>query len=216
MKAHILGAIVLFVAALAPSASPRQAPAKTFAEVSDAEYEVLSAFIAAEFTGDQGEDRVGSRVSKIVIVNATQSDRDDTLLEDDDGKPLSWKKMSGYLHKEVRTLQGSTLDSFRDATNHPAPFSPSFHLPVPYELVAKAEIDAIFKKGGWWMDFYKKYPDSQGLLTLSRVGYSADRKQAMFHAKNHCGGKCGTGSYVVMEKTNRGWKVAKEVLVWIS
>jgi hypothetical protein len=92
----------------------------------------------------------------------------------------------------------------------------SFRLPIAYELVEKTEIDAIFEHGGWWTDYYKKYPNSQGFLTLSRVGFSADGKQAMFYAVNECGGKCGTGTYVLMEKAESHWLVVKEILMWIS
>jgi hypothetical protein len=99
---------------------------------------------------------------------------------------------------------------------HPAPSRHSFHLSVAYELVDKTEVDSIFNKGGWWTDYYRKYPNSQGILSLSRVGFSPDGKQAVFYASNGCGGKCGTGTYVVMERVDSGWKVAKEILIWIS
>lgn len=208
--------IALFVAALPPWASHGQTPANPVAEVTQAEYQVLSAYIASAFTGDKGEDRVGSRVSKIVIANRTQSDLDDSEVEDDDGKPISWKKTSRYLHKEAPTLQIVTLNSFRAANTQPAPFRASFQLPVAYELVDKTEIETIFKKGGWWTDYYRKYPNSQGFLSLSRVGFSTDGKQAVFYANNGCGGKCGTGTYVVMEKVDLSWKVVKEILIWVS
>jgi hypothetical protein len=216
MKPLMLAAIGLSVAVLVPWASRGQAPARPDAEVTEPEYQVLSAYIASVFTGDKGEDRVGSHVSKIVIASKTRSDRDDREIEDDDGKPMSWKQISRYLHREATTLQPEMLTSFRDANTHPAPFRPSFRLPVAYELVDKTEIDAIFKKGGWWTDYYKKYPDSQGFLSLSRVGFSTDGKQAVFYSRNGCGGKCGTGTYVVMEKVDSSWKVVKEILIWVS
>lgn len=216
MKPLILAAIGLSVAVLVPWASRGQAPAHPVAEVTEVEYQVLSAYVAGAFTGDKGEHRVGSHAPKIVIANVTESDRDDSEIEDDDGKPMSWKQTSKYLHKEAPTLQTAALNSFRDANTHPAPFRPSFRLPVAYELVDKTEIDAIFKKGGWWPDYYKKYPNSQGFLRLSRVGFSTDGKQAVFYARNGCGGKCGTGTYVVMEKVDSGWKIVKEILIWVS
>jgi hypothetical protein len=213
VKTLLLG---LFVAVLAPRASSRQAPALPVAEVTEAEYKVLSAYIADTFTDSRGEHRVGSEISQIVIANKTQSDRDDGKIEDNNGKPMSWEEIRGYLRKEAPTLQITTLNSFRDANTHSVPFRPSFQLPVAYELVDKAEIDAIFKKGGWWKDYYSKYPNSQGFLTLSRVGFSTDGKQAVLYAKNGCGGKCGTSTYVVMERVEPGWKVVKEILIWIS
>lgn len=212
----VLIGVGLSLLALPPRVSWEQAPARPVAEVSGPEYRVLSDYMAGTFTGDNGEARVGRRVSAIVIINETQSDRNDNKIENDNGKPLSWTEISAYLRKEMPTLQRASLNSFRDVNAHPASFQRSFHLPVAYELVDKTEIDAVLKQDGWWKDFYKKYPNSQGILSFSRVGFSPDGKQAIFYASNGCGGKCGTGTYVIMEKVDSGWKVAKEILFWIS
>ena len=91
-----------------------------------------------------------------------------------------------------------------------------FDLPLHYQLVAPEKIGEVFSHGGWWEDYYKKYPESQGYLAVSRVGFSPDGKHALFYVTNNCGAKCGTGAYVVMEKSGLVWIVVKEVLVWIS
>lgn len=186
------------------------------AEVTQLEYDVLSTYIARTFTGKNTEERLDKSVSNVVIVDRVQSDRDDTSLEDDDGKPIAWKEIAKYLHKKVPQLEDATLKSFREACTQPATFHSDFRLPVPYQLVHKAEIDAILDQQGWWTDYHTKYPGSQGFIELSRVGFAPDGRQAIFYAANHCGGKCGTGAYVVMEKADSGWRIAKEVLMWIS
>ncbi len=43
------------------------------------------------------------------------------------------------------------------------------------------------------------------LITLSRVGFSADKKQALVHAWFGCGQECGYAEFIVLEKTPRGW-----------
>jgi hypothetical protein len=217
MKSLVLALIGPFFVVLSPCVSWGQIPSRPVPKVSESEYRLLSDYIVATFTGDKGEDRVGHRVSKIMIVNKTQSDLDDDqALDLETDKPLSWKAIRAYLHKEFPKLQAASLNSFREMNTQPAPFQHSFHLSVPYDLVDKTEVDSIFNKGGWWTDYYKKYPNSQGILSLSRVGFSPDGNQAVFYASNGCGGKCGTGTYVVMKRVDSGWKVAKEILTWIS
>jgi hypothetical protein len=216
MKAVLPAFIGLLIALSGPRISRGQVAAKPIPEVTGPEYEVFSAYISGEFTDNRGDDRVGSSVSKIVIAAGTRSDLDDSRIEDDNGKHISWKKASRYLRKEAPGLQTATLNSFRETDTRSARLGSSFRLPIAYELVEKTEIDAIFEHGGWWTDYYKKYPNSQGFLTLSRVGFSADGKQAMFYAVNECGGKCGTGTYVLMEKAESHWMVVKEILMWIS
>jgi hypothetical protein len=169
-------ALAFFVAVLCEPVRAGQVPATPAGGVTGAEYQVLSSYITSEFTGDKGEHRVGHQVSKIVIAEETQTDLDDSHLQDDDGKQISWKKTSKYLHKQAPGLQAATLDSFRYGGAHQVSFGTLFHVSVVYELVDKAEIDAIFEKGGWWTDYYKRYPNSQGFLTLSRVGFSPDGK----------------------------------------
>ena len=196
---------------------PRPAPADAVpAEVTRPEYEVLSAYISSTFTGKNAEERLDKSVSNIVIVDRVQSDRDDAGLEDADGKALSWEEIVKYLHKNLPQLEDATLKSFRDACSQPATFRRNFRLPVPYQLVDKATIDTILHQPGWWTDYYTKYPGSQGFIELSRVGFAPDGRQAVFYAANYCGGTCGTGTYVVMRKLNSSWRVANEVLMWVS
>lgn len=216
MKQLLMVVIALLVAPSVSLSSRAQSPAERAANVTDTEYQVLAAYITDTFMGNKGQDRVGRQVSRIVIANKTQSDQEDQLIEDENGKAIPWGKTSRFLHKQSSRLQTSTLNSFRDANRHPAPLRRLFQLRLPYELVDKAEFDAIFENDGWWTDYYKKYPDSQGFLTLSRIGFSADGKQAMFYSTNGCGGKCGTGTYVVMEKVGASWQVVKEILIWVS
>jgi len=206
----------LLVAFLTPCTTLEQVPTKPSAAVSEIEYAVFSAYITHTFTGSRGEDRVGSHVSNIVIINMTRFDLDYSQIEDENDKPVSWKKTSKFLQKEAPTLQPATIEKLREVGAQSAPFHPSFQLPVPYQLVDAKEIDEIFKNGGWWTDYYKKYPGSQGILTLSRIGFSADGNQALFYATNSCGGKCGTETYVVMQRSGTSWKLVKEILIGVS
>jgi hypothetical protein len=60
-----------------------QTEAASGSGVEPAEYEVLSAYISAEFIGKRGAERVAHEVSQIVIEDETQSDDDDSFLTDD-------------------------------------------------------------------------------------------------------------------------------------
>jgi hypothetical protein len=40
--------------------------------------------------------------------------------------------------------------------------------------------------------------------------------QALVYIEHGCGGLCGTGHYVLLEKGVDGWKVIKRSMVWIS
>jgi len=208
----VTGFTVLAVFLLA-SAVCRQNPARPQVELRVAEYEVLAAYIAGDFTGQRGQERIGKGISNIVIVNVTRSDEPIT---DDKDKPIPWKKFSKTLRMEAPILKATTIDAFRAVNVQQALLRRSFHLPIDYELVDSSEISSIFDNGGEWPDYYRKYPGSQGVMTLSRVGFSADGKQALFYASNACGVKCGSGEYVVMEKRGSSWVIAKKIPIYAA
>jgi hypothetical protein len=88
--------------------------------------------------------------------------------------------------------------------------------PTDCELVDSAQLDSFKNNGGWWPAYYKQYPRSQRILAFSRVGFSADGTQGFFYLSNRCGDLCGGGWYVVMEKRNGTWAMAREIENWVS
>jgi hypothetical protein len=183
------------------------------ANVSEAEYEVFSAYISQSFVGAVGRDRIDRPISQIVIVNCTESDQND--MDDPDRIPPGGIKK--YLRTEAPSLQMVTIGNFHRANEKQEKLAPSFHLPLPYELVPAEKIGAILKGSpNDWTRYYRQYPGAQGHMRLSRVGFSPDGKQALFYSSNWCGGHCASGSYVVMVKRGSEWKMLKEIYMWES
>jgi hypothetical protein len=180
------------------------------AEVTAAEYEVFSAYIAQYFVGEAAKERIGFPVAQIVIVDTTEYE-ESGIVED-----MSWKQIQHYLRRQVPSLQPTTIKTFRGTNLHQAQLRPRFDLPLHYELVSASKIDSILHDVSSWREYYKQYPDSQGYLALSRVGFSPDGEKALFYASNHCGGLCATDSFVVMEKRGNAWIVVKEVVMVVS
>jgi hypothetical protein len=188
-------------------------PVSSRREISAAEYEVLTAWIDATFTGRQ---RVGNGVVKIVIFDTTQSG-DDELLGDENGQRIPWDKTAESLQKKDPALQSSALNAFRKVNTQEALLRRSLHPTIDYELASSAQLEPVFcKHCGFWPAFYKQFPGSQGLLKFSGVGFSADGTQAFFYFSNRCEGLCGTGDYVIMEKRDGRWVIRKDIGMWVS
>ncbi|MBV9210920.1 MAG: RHS repeat protein [Acidobacteria bacterium] len=87
-----------------------------------------------------------------------------------------------------------------------------------HAFVMDAEMNEIFAKdcNKGWGTFYKKYPDSQGMTTLSKVGFNKERTQALVYVgtQSHC--LAGAGHFIILAKQNGAWKVVRESMVWIS
>lgn len=176
------------------------------------EYEVVSAGITGLFANHAGK----GHPNDIVILRMTSSG-DDDILPDENGHSVPWEKTAESLRQRAPSLQQTTIDDFRRANGQQALLDRSFRFPVDYQIIDEAQLEPIFKrKGDTWGSYYKQYPGSQGIATLSRVGFNADRTQALFYISNRCGGSCGGGFYVVMEKRDGHWVIAQEIEMWVS
>jgi hypothetical protein len=204
--------LLLVVAALTSCNRSRSGASQRSVEMSPAEYEVLSAWIDDKVTTkkwDKGHDQI--------VISETTDPGDDHLLSGGDGHRVPWKTTADFLRKKDSALQQSTLDAFRKANTLKASVRPSLGLSIHYQIVSRSQLEPIFRKGGgWWPAYYLEFPGSHGLLTFSRLGFSADGTQAFFYYSNRCGGLCGVGCYVVMEKHDGRWVVQKEIEMWVS
>lgn len=84
-------------------------------------------------------------------------------------------------------------------------------------LIGDAEIDELF--GGeidGWETFYARYPGSQGIMGLSRVGFSADGTQALLYLGNQWHWLAGRGYVWLLSRVGGGWVVERGVMIWIS
>jgi len=202
---------------LLPLGVTAQNPSVGNGHVTEAEYEVFSAYIGQSFVGAIGEERVGKPISQIVIVNCTESDKGDLddRLDPDDMPPGG--SVEKYLRKEAPSLRAVTISNFHRANEKQAELALRFHLPLQYQLLSADKIGSILKDDpSEWTEYYRQYPGAQGHMALSRVGFSPDGKQVLFYVSNWCGGLCASGSYVVMEKHGSAWKVVKEIYMWVS
>jgi hypothetical protein len=195
----------------------RRIPATTTSELNAAEYDVFSAYITGKIAGRKAMEPVEAAGNvKIVVLNVTQSDEYGRNIRlDANGQPTPWAEAAKSLLKKVPLLEPATTDAFRKANAQQASLRRSFDHGIDYELVDSAQLDSIFKSGDW-PAYYKQFPGSQGILALSRVGFSADGTQSLFYVTNRCGGLCGAGFYVVMEKRDGGWAIVKEIETWVS
>jgi hypothetical protein len=112
-----------------------QARVAATAQLSDAEYDVLSAYIAGTFTGLKGESRVGKGITRIIIINATEAANP----LDDKGHPMRWKQITKLLRKEA--LDPTTLEALRKTSTEQVALRRSFQLGIDYELVDAGQID---------------------------------------------------------------------------
>lgn len=90
-----------------------------------------------------------------------------------------------------------------------------WNLGLNYVIVRNSDLpDGKFEN--FWDSFYKKYPHSPGLVVFSKVGFNDRHDQAFVYVGRSCGGLCGGGDYVLLNKVNGEWVVRDEQNLWVS
>ena len=102
----------------------------------------------------------------------------------------------------------------------------SMTLPQPCALAPECSAEDVVsltaivvtknKNDKGWKNFFSKYPNSPGILLVSRIGFNADKTEAIVYAGKSCGTLCGEGYYVRLTKIGERWAVADQTTVWIA
>ncbi len=91
--------------------------------------------------------------------------------------------------------------------------------PKTVSLITAEEIQYIFSNSdinAGWEEFYRRYPNSSGTISFSRIAYNADKTQAMVDMGNMYASLGGEGRLIFLELENNGWKILLSMLTWIS
>ncbi len=132
---------------------------------------------------------------------------------------IEWsrKERVQYLRQQIPDLDQTMAKRFKQLNRQPELLEPRFLTRVPVTLITKQDLDDIFRDGvNGWRIFYDRYPNSQGVMEFSRVGFNVGRTQALVYVGNQVGPLAGEGVYLMLVKENGVWIPGKQVSAWIS
>jgi len=122
-----------------------------------------------------------------------------------------------YLRENMEPiLEPETLADFVAMNDRSYLIENHFSLDVPVVLLDNEAMEEFFAAEDGWERFYDQYPNSQGVITLSRVGFNTNNEQALVYVGNQADFLAGQGDYVLLTKEGGEWKIEKTVLAWIS
>ena len=85
-------------------------------------------------------------------------------------------------------------------------------------MISAEELEEYFDDWFHWDWFYDKYPNSNGLIVFTRIGYNSDKSQAIVrieHVRGD-GARDGEGYIVYIEKNNNNeWKIIEWGITYI-
>lgn len=90
---------------------------------------------------------------------------------------------------------------------------------VPIKVIDSKKYYSFFKRKGkngidkGWKKIKKKYK-TRFVYEFSTIYYKENL--ATIYFEKHCGGLCGNGNFVVLEKINGEWKIIANINLWVS
>src|SRR5205085_7359943 len=125
------------------------------------------------------------------------------------------------VQKAMQAAQPDTLNDYLAQTKHEQQLKWLFDLKGRYVLVEASELNKLGSReftglGDFWRNFYARYPAAHGLISFSNVGFNQAHTQAFVYVVNTCGGLCGSGRYVLLEKRAGAWEIIDQMGLWVS
>ena len=92
------------------------------------------------------------------------------------------------------------------------------HLRMPVILLGHSSLDSLPRPDPdeYWTEFYRRFPNTNGLISLSAIGYSASGTIGVLMVDVGCGSLCGNGYIVVVKRDRDKWHIAHIENTWVS
>lgn len=144
--------------------------------------------------------------AKLVVI------RDETTVPEELGSAKGVVRVVEWAQKQ---LPEDIVQDFVEKNKTEHALEPRFRIRGKCILISEKELAEIFN-AGWWPAFYARYPESHGVVELSRVGFNSRVSEGLVYFGNQWEGDSGAGQLVLLEKVSGRWRVKWKVLAWIS
>jgi hypothetical protein len=160
---------------------------------------------------------IGTRTKMLVLDNSNPScegndlDMEKGLSMDVDSRPGPMREM----------MPGISEETINDFHHKPSVcLKQSFNLGVKIILLNKQEYNEVFapkvKNTNVWNVFRNKYPNADGIISLSNVGFNREMNQALVYVSQARDYTDGVGRYYFLSNENGVWRIKKYANVWVS
>ncbi|MGO9642913.1 MAG: hypothetical protein ACLP1Y_16590 [Candidatus Acidiferrales bacterium] len=203
--AMVFAMFALLFAQSPPAASPQTGEAVSISDPE--EYAVYTALLSAEYPTKPPET--------LVIDDWTPSSEKGPFVGFVAGLAPSGAGRPDVQAETAADFEAKQRESFRLERK----FSPK----LSYVLVSESDLRDVFHHDANgkissqpWQEFYEKYPEAQGIMSLSRVGFNKAKDEALVYLIRQWNLLGGSAFYYVLARRGGAWKVKSKILVWLS
>lgn len=153
---------------------------------------------------------LGDRQGTVILANMTEG-----------GSAFGWINV----HNNIPAVSWRTWKNYLARNQKSVPLSTDMQLGVKYYLIGEEELRDIFSHEssgalnpfeGGWEELRRRYPDSDGITELSRVGFNLIYTQALVSIGISRGSLNAEFYMVCLEKQEGIWQIVQEWLYAIS
>ena len=116
---------------------------------------------------------------------------------------------------EIQAKVGPAIADYVKLNEREWLLQPRLSFASPYQFLGARKFDALMSQGGW-VEYYRQYPESGGLIEFSAVGFNIDKTIAVVYMGHSCGMLCGGGTFHVLERMDGKWKPFEWKGSWCS
>ena len=154
-------------------------------------------------------------MTKLIVL---QSETTGCPMYEDESVQEKWGHSETFhqaVKKFIPEAEAKTLDDYlaKNKTSEPLRIS---NPGINYVIVKNSDLPDDDDVYGFWTRFYKKHPNSSGVVFFSNVGFNDRHDQAFVYAGRSCGGLCGSADYILLGKVNGKWTILKDQGLWVS
>jgi hypothetical protein len=123
----------------------------------------------------------------------------------------------GYIKKKIPGIDTNQVKELVNINLNKMQLKSDFMLAIPYTFITQTEEEELFGsyEGGGWGEFYRRYPDSAGIIAVS-IPLFVGSNYALVCAEQMVEDLAGSGDLYVMKKTDNKWIVTASCQIWIS
>lgn len=160
------------------------------------------------------EQKYGGRAPRIFVISdrtavdaiGKRSPIPDAFLSEETGRDFLAKNTESYaLDSKVGGLPAWPVISTETANQL-----------FPFAGITSIDSETIQKMQNSWRQFYQKYPNTHGILALSRVGFNSEKTTALVYVKYDGGVMSHNGSYYLLKLVGASWQIQFQKLMWLS
>jgi hypothetical protein len=160
-------------------------------------------------------------VYSVVIV---QQEHDSKSIDKFVIKRLTYNESDGLLDSFINNLENYTgkkldiglVNDFRIKNENKSRLENKFSIPQYIILISEKELNDTFREMDGWDKFYEMYPNSSGVIEISRVGFNNNYSQALVYYGEYSHNLGGHGDLVFLIKEEGKWIIKEQVPLWIS